>query len=70
MTPPIRTIEMAISKELISQFISEKMEQFGFKADEDIIRIDLKGLPDIIPMHVKFKKEQEVKFTIHAEGKA
>lgn len=60
MMPSVRTIEMHISKELVKQFIEEKIDQFGFKEDDAIIRIDLADVPDVITMKVRFKKEQEV----------
>ena len=57
----LRTIETAVSRELLTQFLMEKMGQFGFlHEDEDPTKIELVGLPEIITMKVQFKKEQEV----------
>ena len=60
MQTSLRTIEMAVNRELLAQFLMEKWYQFGFKEDDDITKIELVGLPEIIPMKVQFKKEQEV----------
>lgn len=66
--PEIRTIDMAISQDLLKQFIEEKIEQFGFKADDNILKIDLEGLPSIIPMKIKFKKEKEAGVISHSNA--
>lgn len=61
--PPVRTIKMAVSLDFIKTMLEEKIEQFGFKSDDQILKIDLTGLPATIPMEVRFKKETEVRVT-------
>ena len=56
-----RTLEMYISLDLIKQFIEEKIQQFGFEAGEHIVSIDMPGVPQTIPMKIKFQKERGVK---------
>jgi hypothetical protein len=57
----LRTIETSTSKDFLKMLIEEKCEEFGFKPDDLICSIELEGIPDIIPMRIKFKKEKEVK---------
>ncbi len=68
MTPSlhIRNISQPISKAKLIEFIEEKLYQYGFKETDQIVKITLKDIPDIIMMEVKFlDREQEVKLTVH-----
>ena len=58
-----KTIPMSTA--LIAQFIEEKIEQFGFKAEDIITKIELVGLPKTILVKVKSKKEKEVQVITH-----
>lgn len=64
MNNSLRTIQTAIARDLLAQFIEEKADQWGFVDSEDV-KVVLEGLPETIPIKFKFKQEQEVEVTEH-----
>lgn len=61
----LRTIEMPISRDLLKQFIEEKLNQFGFNDADRVVNMELKGVPETIPMTIKFQREKEVEIIEH-----
>lgn len=59
----LRTVQ--ISSALIAQFIEEKLGQFGFKETDEVVKIELLGVPKIVTIKIKSRKEKEVQIIKH-----
>lgn len=53
-----KTIQL--SKSLLTQFVEEKLDQFGFSPEGQIIDIDLQGVPHFVDAKITFQKSKEV----------
>jgi hypothetical protein len=69
MDNTLRTIETATSPGFLKTLLEEKIEMFGFAADDQILSIEIEGLPEIIPLKIKFKKERGATVTVLSDGK-
>lgn len=61
----LRTQTILISQEFLKQLLEEKLHQFGFDYDEQIVKMDMLGVPKQIIVTVKSQKERGVKIITH-----
>lgn len=67
--PELREITTATNPKFLAMLVEQACEQFGFKPDDQILKVELEGLPEVIPLKFKFKKEKEAEVIIHSDGK-